>query len=116
MPSSIELVPLALAACDPIDSVGAVLVDPSGAPVAGAKVRFGCDGEVVVSDASGKFTHERIPSIPSACTIDVEKDGFVPTQAGDAPRRRRAPTGAPRARPVSSARTTVVESLRAAAP
>lgn len=77
MPSSIELVPLALAACDPIDSVGAVLVDPSGAPVAGAKVRFGCDGEVVVSDASGKFTHERIPSIPSACTIDVEKDGFV---------------------------------------
>lgn len=30
-----------------------------------------------MSDASGKFTHERIPSIPSACTIDVEKDGFV---------------------------------------
>lgn len=45
MPSSIELVPLALVACDPIGSVGAVLVDPSGAPVAGAKVRFGCDGE-----------------------------------------------------------------------
>ncbi len=76
------LLALALSACDPIGAAGAVFVDPAGAPVAGAKVHFTCpansgaDGAEATSDATGKFTYERIPSIPATCTMTVEKAGF----------------------------------------
>jgi hypothetical protein len=84
-PMQRSLLPLALtlAACDPVGTVGAVLVDPSGAPVEGAKVSFKCppssevNGHETLSDASGTFTHQRIPSIPQTCTMIVEKAGFV---------------------------------------
>jgi len=74
---------LVLVGCDPIASVGAVVVDPSGAPVAGAKVRFECpdhgfgDSALVTTDARGKFVYSRIPDIDARCKMRVEKEGFA---------------------------------------
>src|SRR4051812_20665233 len=75
---------LPLAACDTAGAVGAIMVDPSGAPVAGATVSFACpthrfaDGDRVETDTTGKFYHSRIPDIEASCTMTVEKPGFVP--------------------------------------
>lgn len=71
-----------LLGCDPIGSAGAIIVDPSKVPVAGVKARFTCpanssaNGGEAVSDATGKFVYEHIPSIPDTCTISLEKPGF----------------------------------------
>src|SRR5689334_1002773 len=75
---------LVAAACEKSATVGAIFVDPSGAPVAGATVRFDCpghgwgDGDQAQTDASGKLQHSRIPDIAATCKLTVEKPGFVP--------------------------------------
>src|SRR5262245_34416807 len=71
-------------ACDPSGSVGAIVVDPSGAAVADASVGLSCDnhgfgdGALVKTDASGKFYYSKIPDIDERCILTVEKAGFLP--------------------------------------
>lgn len=73
---------LGVAACEQMVTVGAVFIDPAGAPVEGARVRCRCpDGNAgdhdVLSDAKGEFSHYHMPTIPESCTFVVEKEGFA---------------------------------------
>ena len=71
------------AACEKFGTVGAVVVDPAGAPVAGASVRISCpdhafgDGEEAVTHAKGQFLHHSIPDIHETCLLTIQKAGFV---------------------------------------
>lgn len=70
-----------LLGCDSIGTAGAIVVDAKRAPVAGVKARFTCpnssaNGGESITDASGKFIYEHIPTIPDTCTISLEKTGY----------------------------------------
>jgi hypothetical protein len=74
---------VALAACDPTYDVRGVVVDGSGAPIAGATVAMECPGATAkeaTSKVDGSFSIGgvgRSRDLATDCSLRIEKPGFV---------------------------------------
>lgn len=83
------LVLVVLAGCDPGWNIEGTVVDPSGAPIAGASVALSCPGagtgagpvpETVVTDPAGHFRFGGISGERNSdkCTLAISKSGLTP--------------------------------------
>ena len=90
---ALGLVLVVLAGCDPGWKIEGTVVDPSGAPIAGASVALTCPGggtgsgpvpQTIVTAADGRFSFGGVSGAANAgkCSLAISKAGFTPKTLG----------------------------------